>query len=169
MKPSPMPVMQIPTGADDWEHKVDTDCDPIYDRWLALVPNIGEIVLNVYEKAPGAWCLVAFDETSPPDHESEVALEHAPPLPAGPFASAEEAMQAGDEWCRKWAPRIVDVPGLYALRICTDGKIRTYADKSDADHLNETEWTPDGAQAFVEVLMMATKEVSALPAGGCAR
>ena len=162
-------LLDAPTGADDWQHRVRED----YDRWLAMMPNAGEIVLNVYERAPGAWVVVVLEEGDPVSSagwdpgETDLALDHAAPLPAGPFASAEEAMRAADAWCQKWAPRVVDLPGLYALRICTDGKIRTYADESDADHLTETELTPEEARAVAEVLTAAAEEVGALPAEDC--
>src|SRR6202011_4411304 len=127
--------MKIPTGAD-WQHKDD--------RWLALVPNVIDNVLHVYERAPGAWRVVVLDGDMGHSEESALALLHAAPLPAGPFASAEEAMRAADEWCAKWAPRVVDLPGVWALRICTNGTIRVSADEDDAgDDKRETAWTLD--------------------------
>jgi hypothetical protein len=163
--------MNAPTGAEDWQHKVDlSDPNDPYDRWLALVPNVVDNVLHVYEKAPGQWCVVVLDGDMGHSEESTLALLHAAPLPAGPFASAEEAMRAADKWCAKWAPRVVDLPGVHALRICTDGKIRTSADESDAgNEPSETALTPDETRALVEVLMVAAKEVSALSAGDCTR
>ena len=69
-------LMTAPTGAKDWEHKVDrSDAN---DRWLALVPNVIANVLHVYEREPGAWCVVVLEPSNPmkglESTESDIAL-----------------------------------------------------------------------------------------------
>lgn len=147
-----------PVGAQDWQHKVEEG----FDRWLALVPNALDRVLAVYEKVPGAWYAMSSEGNE------EAAPEHAPPLSAGPFPSAEDAKRAADEWCAKWAPRVVDLPGVYALRICSDGMIRMSAFDSVACTEGEKTLTPKQARVFAEALLALAEEASA-SAGDCTR
>lgn len=144
--------MQTPTSARDWKRVIDTDCIPTFDRWLALIPNTADRVIAVYEAEPGAWVATTAHE------DEESAPEHTPPLSAGPFASAEEAMRVADEWCARWAPRIVDMPGAYSLRLCSDGKIRV-SDTKDHVGENDPALSPEQALTLADALVALAAEV----------
>lgn len=143
--------MKTPTGADDWQHIVEED----YDRWLALIPNSGG-VMAVFEKEPGAWRLGVGDG------DSDTWAPEAPRLPVGPFSSVDEAMRAGDAWCRKWAPRMVGLPGFYNVRICTDGNLRI--DSFDGAE-DDVTLTAEQARVLAGLLLKLADEVDAARTG----
>ena len=149
MKRSPVPTMKVPATAENWEHIVHDDGD---EHWTALIPSTIDRVIVVSQKEPGAWS-VEMDQ-------AEGRLEHAPPLPAGPFASAAEAMRAADAWCAKWAPRVVGLPSIYSLRVCSDGKIRVSPYEDGADRTDPA-LTADEARTLADALMALANEASA--------
>ncbi len=161
MSNTPAPQMQTPTGAIDWERypREEDQDEESAERWTAVIPNTIDRLLAVEEREPGAWII----EPGEPDN----TLPCAPPLPAGPFGSAQEAMAAGDAWCAKWAPRRLDLPGLFSARVCPDGKIRLSPARSTRP--SDQALTPAQARALAEALLALAAEMDEQapgPAGG---
>jgi hypothetical protein len=101
-------------GAEDWEDMGVRFHDDVGVHWAATVPNTADRVVSVELRADGWVAHFTEGDRDFPD---------APPLPATPFKTVDEARCAVDAWCAKWAPRAVrGLHGVF-LRRRNDGKI----------------------------------------------
>lgn len=108
--------MNFPLAAENWENfqeKYPEDYDqPV---WVALMPNVLDCTITVEELVPGNWH-AHFREAEEGEPHDLLFDEHAPPLPSGPFTTAEEAKAAVDRWCAQWAPMVTGLESIYSIR-----------------------------------------------------
>ncbi len=102
--------MIFPRAAENWENFQEKYPED-YERphWCACVPHVIDGTVHVEEDDLGKW-QVWFGESA-----SRIFDEHAPAL-GGPFQTAEEAKGAVDAWCEKWAPIVIGLESIYAVR-----------------------------------------------------